>query len=1261
MTRLLIEEFIPEDRRTSPPPGVTQEQVNGTAVFVDVVGFTRLTEDLVETKGRKLGAELIYDQLQTLFAHTLATSQSHGGTAVAFAGDAVTLFFDADRLGGSGAAAHRAAQVAQLLARAPDNPLRISLSSGRFLRKMTGDADLGRLDLFAGEAAQELAALDTMSPRPAIVICAETKQRIAAIGGITVALPLNRGSSIVHLPDIEPQRATRITKVALSDALEWVPLPLRGLAYALCTAGSDKAQGGLEAAAQIRTVVAVFVHIRGLDVSHPEDETRLETIIERIQSLITHQGGTVLGLNTDEKGSYLSAVFGAPVAHENDVLRAVLAADTIARAAAKTGVDVGIGIFRGSALSGVFTAPGRARYDVTGTPMSHAARLMVAAAPNEVLVGDRIAAELSEKFVFATCKAASAKRLVKATGASVPKPHVAGTRLVDRSTEKHEILSTLAKGPGSKVVIEALPGIGKSALLEHVRATDTRADTLWLSGGGEEISRDLAYHAWRQIASYILGLTPLHLTDDAKAVMSWLAYGQGDLPSSVTAVTGPERGSVIASQVTEVLAAVAATRPVALSFDDTHWMDTPSLTLLHGVVKAGAPVALLIAKRPDPPATMEAAMLFSAPDVKTISLQPLSDKGVINIVCAALGAKSLGSDLERLIVEKSGGSPLFAGQIGRALKEQGYVRVEGTHCLVAPGKKGLDRIDFLETVEAAILARLDTLKDRTKRVAVAASVHGRSFSRQAVEIALGVEMPPDVVAEELRTLQHEGYIAAINQDADREFRFSHALVQDAIGDSMPFTARCDINRRLSEWWGTFSSPEAIQRRARHLTLSLPPDERDPEILEPAIEALEAAAHQAANESANLEASQFHEQAIGFADRLPDSVMTRRKRLHLLASRAYSLSLFRGYGDPTVEEAYKAALELSDKVDKQEDLVFTLYGLFSFYASRGDYADSAPILGRIKALAIDSKLQKLQMLAHQTDAIQRILTGDIATGTALARQSIDEATALGDGILFSQAGAGDWRVYSGSWEALGHAIQGDWHGARRAHATALTLGDSDHFARDFVCGFAPLPVLAAAPNAALSYAEALVTDADRRGFPLFSIIGRIYLGWAAAKLGHTDDRVETFLHGQLQISQAMKLDSFNPYFLTLAAEAHLAINDVPLAREKITEAHATVSKCGTSVFLPEVLRAEAQVQHAEGAPARKTRATLDQAIKTALDKGAVHFAYLAAHQARQLGIGRTTVPVEALADRMRQTTEAVDFDGPLSSLRARHDTAATSDA
>lgn len=709
------------------------------------------------------------------------------------------------------------------------------------------------------------------------------------------------------------------------------------------------------------------------------------------------------------------------------------------------------------------------------------------------------------------------------------------------------------------------------------------------------------------------------------------------------------------------LTALAAQKPVILCFDDAQWMDTPSIALLHGVVKSGVPIALLLAKRPEPPSTMEAAMLYGAPDVKMLALQPLSQDGVIEIACQELNADSLSPDLTKLVVEKSGGSPLFAGQIGRALMEQGYVTHEGRHCLFAPGQRGVDYVDFLESVEGAILARVDALSDTTKRVAAAASVHGRTFSQHAVEIALGVELSPDAVAQELQTLRAEGYISVEQTGTLGVFSFSHALVQEAIGESMTSAVRRDMNQRLSQWWGMKSGPEAIQRRARHLTQSLSPDESDPAVLARVIEALEAAAHQAASESANLEASQFHKQALTITERLPNTEQWRRKRLHLLVSKAYSLSLVRGYGDPTVEEAYRAALDFSDSVDHQEDLVFTLYGLFSFYASRGDYADSAPILSRIRSLAEGSSDPKMPSFLHHTESIQSVLTGKIVDGTNFAHQSIDEAAALGDGMFFSHSGAGDWRIYSGSWEALGCAMQGQWASAFAAHDDATHLGETDPFARAFVRGFAPLPVLAGAPKASLEYATELVADADTRGFALFSIIGRIYQGWAAAKLGMNDERVSAFLGGQLQISQAMKLDSFNPYFLALAAEAHLAIGQAEPAREKITEAKAAIAKCGASAFLPEVLRAEALVQHAEAVPAATVLSTLNRAIDVALGQDAVQFAYLAAHEAKRLQVGSTATSLETLADLMRKNSSEVKFDGPLSKLWAQERLKATSDA
>lgn len=1262
-TQILLKDFVPQFRRDVANQHTSMIAQEGTAVFVDVVRFTRMTEDLIERHGRKLGAELLYGRLQEFFSGILDIAARFGGTSVAFAGDAVTLFFNAEDVGDAEDAAHRAAMVAKTIEGRFEDATRISIASGTFLRKVTGSEALSFLELFGGSAAQKLATLDTLPDRPRIVACDTAKSLFEHKGIVAVPLGVDGAYELQDVPACEEIALDTMNEtIPETDAIAWVPLTLRGVAYSLCTESSDVARFGMDAVAQIRTVVSLFVHIRGLHYSDADDQQRMQQLVEHVQSVVIKQGGTVLGLNSDAKGSYVSAVFGAPVGHENDALRAVLASESIAQFAKSECINVGIGVARGSALSGIFAMSGRARYDITGKPMSQAAQLMVAANTYDVLVADAVSSDLTSHFVFEACPECEAKRLIGRSSYEQRSPTGASRcKLVGRRKELVEIEHALAAEVGGKVVVQALPGIGKTALLSQTYEVFKSRGAYWLAGSGEEITRDLPYHSWRRVAANILEHENGALSAEGKGVVEWLAYARNDLPASVAALTGPERGARIAGLMANALSELAERGAVILCFDDAQWMDTPSIALLHGVVKTDALIGVLLAKRPEPPSTMEAAMLYGAPDVKTLELQPLGEEGVIKIACQELNAESLSPDLKKLVLEKSGGSPLFAAQIGRALKEQGYVTHEGQHCLFAAGQRDLDHVDFLESVEGAILARVDALADTTKRVAAAASVHGRTFSQQAVEIALGVELPPDAVAQELQTLEAEGYISVEYLGALNVFSFSHALVQEAIGESMTSNLRRDMNQRLSKWWAMQSGPEAIQRRAWHLTQSLSPDENDPEVLARVIEALEAAAHQAANETANLEASQFHQQALGVVGRLPNTEHWRRKRLHFLVSKAYSLSLVRGYGDPTVEEAYRAALESSEAVDNQEELVFTLYGLFSFYASRGDYDDSAPILSRITSLAELSRDPKMPSFLHHTAAIQSVLTGEVVEGTKLARRSIEEAAALGDGMFFSHSGAGDWRIYSGSWEALGRAVQGQWEAAFAAHEEATHLGETDHFARAFVRGFAPLPVLAGAPKASLEYAEALVADADMRGFALFSIIGRIYQGWAAAKLGMNDERVAGFLGGQLQISQAMKLDSFNPYFLALAAEAHLAIGEPAMAREKVNEALAAVKKCGASAFLPEVLRAEAQVQFTEGLPNATVLNALNRAIEVALGEGAVQFAYLAAHEAMRLNLGPTSTPLEDLSDMMKQNTSEVRYDGPLSQLWVSTQIKATSNA
>lgn len=1246
MDQISVSDFVPEDRRHGTAPHSPSELGDGTAVFVDVIDFTGLTETHLAAHGRKLGAEKLYRELLALFTRIQSAARTFGGVSVAFAGDGATLYFDAGFFGDKAVAATQAALFATTL-RAVSERFRVSLASGPYWRSVIGDPELARFEFVGGEAAERLALLDTARGHPGLLMCETTAARLPRDKVRLEGGPDGHGLTILELVAEPVPLAERGDSLGRDAALEWVPRPIRGVAQAVEISEKDEAAMALGAMAQLRTVTAAFFHMRGLT---PESA---DAIVCAMQRRISALDGTVLALNTDAKGSYLSCVFGAPVGHEDDVERAMIACLQEAASAEAIGLDLGIGVARGAALTGIIATPGRARYDATGQAMSRAARMMVQAPAGMVYVDRPLAEELAASFDFADIPDSTGRRLLRR--AERPRTATSGALgvlpVVERDQDLRQIIELCRGGEPAKVVVEAAPGLGKSTLLSSACAALREAGCTVLTGAGEEISRAVSYHAWRDVGR---GLTEALGSDGVgtttRAVLQWLSGAGTALPQSITEVAGPERAARIAEHVATAVGQLAGNRKLVLCFDDQHWMDTASVALLFGIARAGLPVSMLIARRPEPPATMEAAMLLGAPDVTQIALSPLTTDGLLSIAAQQLGASSLSPDLRRLVVEKSGGSPLFAQHIGRTLRDQNLVAYENGHCMVAPGTSGLDRADFLASLETAILARFDRLDDIPRRVAFAASIHGRSFTSEAIEVVLGAEIGPDGVGEGLGVLEREGYIVSASVP-ERSYAFSHALVQDAINDSLPFTVRRAINARLARWWAQKGGPDAVARRARHTVNAIAEDETDVDKLTRALDVLDAAAEQAAVSNANLEASQFQEQALALVIRLPDDTETRRRRFRLMTSLAYSLALFRGYGDPTVEEAYRNALEFSSEVDAIGDLAFTLYGMFSFYASRGDYSDSARILAQMADLTDGSDDPKMPSFMQHTQAIQTLLTGETARGTELAERSVTGANALGDGMFFDHSGAGDWRIYSGSWAALGQAIQGRWAEAQDTHSSALHLGKTDNFAGAFCNGFAPLPVLANAPRMALQFADRLVADADTRGFALFSIIGRIYQGWAAARLGLKDGRAEAALGGQLPISLAMKLDSFNPYFLCLAAEAHLALGDASAARQAVASANAAVERCGASVFLPEVRRAEAQVLLAEGAAPDDYAARIHDALAIADKTGADHFGYLAAHWATTNGLGAFAEVRDQWAARLRAKAgpPPVIWDGPLAEV------------
>lgn len=833
-------------------PGLLGREIEGSTVFVDVSGFTKMSERLA--RQGKVGAEEVSDVIGATFGALLAEAYAHGGSLIKFGGDALLLFFQGD------AHALRAAAAAHGMRAELRRIGTFSTTAGKVTLRMSVGAHAGVFHFFlvggshrelimAGPAATETIAMEGAASAGQILI---SPAMAAELPHANVGRRLGPGFLLAgHPPELD-RRATDQAP-ATGDLAQLVPSALR----------ETLEQAGVEP--EHRSVTIAFLHYgefdaflerQGLEATAAE----LDALVHNVQRAVDERHVAFLATDIAGDGGKIILTAGAPSVTGNDEEQMLLALREIV--AAEGALPLHIGVNRGPVFAGEIGPFFRRTYTVMGDAVNLAARLMaraghgqIVAAP-EVLEGSRTLFETTElePFLVKGKREPVQASVVGEARGSRGAIAETGVPLVGRDDELASLLAVWEEalaGSGRVVEIAAEPGMGKSRLIDEflsrthgtaVFRTDCR---LYQSA--------TPYFPFRALLREALDLAGSSAEETAAALEALIADSAPHLapwtsllgtPLDLAIPPSPEvqdledefRKSRLEQAVTELVGA-CLTGPTVLLFEDTHWMDEPSRDLLASLAASVAtrPWLVLLSRRPG-------ADGFVAPEesgvVRHIALAPLGREQAAALIEAATADAPLMPRQVLTLAERAQGNPLFLIELLEALR------------------RGDDVEALPASVEGLIQARIDRLAPGDRRRLREMSVLGAGFRAEHVAIALA-----DGASERVtRALRRLSDFLAVDRTGWVQFR--HVLIRDAAYEGLPYRRRQELHARIGDSILAAAGDEPDDA-AELLSLHYAYARRWPE----AWRYSRVAGDRAREVYANYEAARFYERALTAAMRL----------------------------------------------------------------------------------------------------------------------------------------------------------------------------------------------------------------------------------------------------------------------------------------------------------------------------------------------------------------------------------------------------------
>ena len=626
----------------------------------------------------------------------------------------------------------------------------------------------------------------------------------------------------------------------------------------------------------------------------PEDVREvLGAVIERIIVAVESLGGTV----KDLAGDGVLALFGAPLSHEDDELRAVLCGLRIldeieayrrdATVPHLAQIEIRVGIDTGTVVVGPVGASGRVEYGAVGDAVNTAARLHSRTAPGTVLVSAETCSWVADDFDWGAAeshelkgksKPVVARRVLRVRRDEPDRAVPPRGQLVGRLPELRQLrehIEEMTSGQGRVLFVVGEPGVGKSRLLEesaHLFRERVGPRGRWAVGRCVALGRTVPLLPFRGVVRQ-----RLELPEGEAAALALARSGKGsdvpflahllelsvlnpDLEAGLAGMSAEDIQRRVFEAVLDIVLEGHEEHPTAVVLEDLHWADPSSVQLLERITEAVRERAVMVLAtlrtEVDTAAWHLKERLASAghAGVRTVVLDRLPPDDAAALLHRLVGGAPLPRALEERILRAAEGNPLFLQQVVRSLEDGGGL-VRGGE---GPEPDDGASIEVPTSIEKVITSRIDRLDETCYEAVSLAAVIGREFSADLLCRAAPSSVGMAGALTELCRIQ------LVRRLSDEQFEFNHVLLQQTVLRSLLRRRRRELHARVGEALAALTESltgEAALVIGRHFAQAELPDRAVPQLL--------VAADRARATFANEEAVALYDAILRMAEPLAE--------------------------------------------------------------------------------------------------------------------------------------------------------------------------------------------------------------------------------------------------------------------------------------------------------------------------------------------------------------------------------------------------------